>query len=395
MKFFLALVTASLAASFPVWADNVVVLPFYNASHTPNLDWVGESVSETIWEAIATQGLMIVTREDRQEAFRRLGLRLDANPTRATLLKVGQALDAGQVVYGEFELIPPPAGATNTRGNLRFTAHILDLKHVKRGPDFGELGAIEELAERQSHLAWQTIQFLSPKMSISESDFRKRWPPVRVDAIESFMRGMLATNLEQRSKLFTQALRLEPGYSDAAFQMGLLSSSKKDYRTASEWLAKVSPSDVHYSQASFFLGICRFNAGDYAGAQTAFERVAAAVPLNEVFNNLGVAQSRRGLPDSIANFQKAVEGDPTDPAYHFNLGYALWRQGKYAEGADSFRAVLDRNPQDQEATVMLGRCLKGGVGKPPALKEGLERLKTNYEESAYRQLRALLPGDQP
>ncbi len=119
------------------------------------------------------------------------------------------------------------------------------------------------------------------------------------------------------------------------------------------------------------------------------------MPLNEVFNNLGVAQSRRGLPDAIANFRKAVEGDSTDPAYHFNLGYALWKQGKYAEGADSFRAVLDRNPQDQEATIMLGRCLKGGAGKPPALKEGLERLKTNYEESAYRQLRALLPGDQP
>ncbi len=394
MKFFLALVIASWAAVFPVWADNVVVLPFYNASQTPNLDWVGESVSETVWEAIATQGLMVVTREDRQEAFRRLGLRLDANPTRATLLKIGQALDADQVVYGEFEVIPPPAGTTTTRGNLRLTAHVLDLKRIKRGPDFGELGAIEDLAAQQSHLAWQTIQFLAPKMSISEADFRKRWPPVRLDAIESFMRGMLATNPEQRNKLFTQALRLEPNYSDASFQLGLLASSKKDYRVGGEWLAKVSPSDVHYSQASFFLGICRFNTGDYAGAQTAFERVAATVPLNEVFNNLGVAQSRRGLPDAIVNFRKAVEGDSTDPAYHFNLGYALWKQGRYAEGADSFRAVLDRNPQDQEATVMLGRCLKGGVGKPPPLKEGLERLKTNYEESAYRQLRALLPGGQ-
>jgi tetratricopeptide (TPR) repeat protein len=89
-----------------------------------------------------------------------------------------------------------------------------------------------------------------------------------------------------------------------------------------------------------------------------------------------------------------LEGDPSDPDYHFNVGYALYKQGNLVAAAEKFRAVLDRNPEDAEATTMLGRCLKSG---PTALSkvsdvraDGLERLKKNYEETAYRQLKAVL-----
>ena len=91
------------------------------------------------------------------------------------------------------------------------------------------------------------------------------------------------------------------------------------------------------------------------------------------------------------SFKKALEGDPSDPTYHFNLGYALWKQGNFAAAADSFRAALDRDPQDATAITMLGRCLKqSGPSDSGVQSEGSERLKTNYEESAYWQLKAVL-----
>jgi hypothetical protein len=76
--------------------------------------------------------------------------------------------------------------------------------------------------------------------------------------------------------------------------------------------------------------------------------------------------------------------------YHFNVGYALWKQGKFEAAADRFRSVLDRNPEDGEAKVMLGRCLKRTVFRPGDLRENAERLKTNYEESAWWQLKAVI-----
>jgi thioredoxin-like negative regulator of GroEL len=77
------------------------------------------------------------------------------------------------------------------------------------------------------------------------------------------------------------------------------------------------------------------------------------------------------------------------------VGYALWRQGDFAHAAESFRALLDRAPNDAEAVLFLGRCLKKDgprTGDPKS--EGRERLKLNFEETAYRQLKAELESKQ-
>ncbi len=110
-----------------------------------------------------------------------------------------------------------------------------------------------------------------------------------------------------------------------------------------------------------------------------------------MFNNLGVAQSRRNEAQTLENLKKALDGDSADPDYHFNLGYALWKRGQFDAAASSFRASLDRKPADAEATLMLGRCLSKNGPRPGDPKsDGLERLKLNYEENAYRQLQAEL-----
>jgi tetratricopeptide (TPR) repeat protein len=130
---------------------------------------------------------------------------------------------------------------------------------------------------------------------------------------------------------------------------------------------------------------------DFDGAIDQFRMVSAEVPLNEVYNNLGAALSRKNDLTASDNFRKALDGDESDPDYWFNLGYALWRQGHFTEAAQKFRATLDRSPSDQEATIMLGRCLKSdGPRAGDARSEGRERIKTAFEDSAWRQLQAEL-----
>jgi tetratricopeptide (TPR) repeat protein len=161
---------------------------------------------------------------------------------------------------------------------------------------------------------------------------------------------------------------------------------------AAGWLERVARSDPRYFEARFFLGLCRYLSGDLKGAEECFQVVAAELPLNEVYNDLGAAQAQRqDYSDAETNFRKAREGDDTDPDFHFNLGVALWRGGKFSEAAESFRAVLARNAGDAEATTLLGRCLKNEplrVGDTRS--DGKLRIKTNYEESAFRQLQAEL-----
>jgi len=373
-------------------AETVVVLRFFNHANSAGLDWIGESIAESVQDSLASEGLLVLGREDKAEAYRRLSLRPGAELTHASILKVGQALDAARVVYGTYELLPAEAAGAASKGSLRITARVLYLKETRQGPPFSNLGALEDVAELEARLGWQTLRQLDPRTAQSEEEFLKVRPPVRIDAVENYVRGLLATEPEQRQHLFMQAARLDEHYSPPCFQLGKSYWEKREYKVAAGWLARVGPFDRRYLEAQFVLGLCRYQFDDYTGAENSFKLVAGSMPLNEVFNNLGAAEAQlNNYPAAIASFQKALEGDDADPDYRFNLGYTEWRAGQYAAAAESFRAALDRAPNDPEATLLLDRSLKSEAARPGELHlEDRVRVKTNYDEEAYRQLQAEL-----
>jgi tetratricopeptide (TPR) repeat protein len=380
----IALIMIALACLAPgaAAADTVLVLPFFNLTTSPNLDWIGESLAEAVREALVSHGVLALSREEREEAFRRLSIRPYALLTRASVVKAGAELDAGQVVFGQYSL--------TSGGSVQITSRVLDLKRIRQGPELNELGALDDLAAIENHLAWQAVKALAPRTAPGFEEFRRTRPLLRVDAIENYIRGLMASAPEQKHRFFTQAARLDERFSQPCFELGRLHTARKDYRVALGWFERVSPSDPRYHEAQFLLGVCRFHTGDYAGAESAFQLVSQNVPLNEVFNNLGAAQSRQNKPETVNSFKKALEGDEADPDYHFNVAYALWKSGAHEEAANGFRAALDRKPGDPEATLMLGKCLNKSAPRPG--EPGMERLKLNFEETAYRQLKAELGG---
>lgn len=387
-------------------ADNAAILPLFNYTKSPSLDWIGESVAERIRESLASEGLLLVSREDRTEVYHRLSIRPTAILTRATIVKIGESLDASQVVFGQYELTPaaspvgsqspgtpgaPPAVDPNAalHGTLRLTGFIINLKPLGLGPTFTAEGPMTDLSILQTKVAWLVLHYLAPKSSITEAEFMRTRPPVRVDALESFIRGLLTNSEEAKIKLFTQATKIDEHYSEPAFQLGRLYFGKKQYRDSSLWFAKVAGTDSHYMEAMFFLGLCRFYQGDYESAVKQFQTVAESVPLNEVFNDLGAAEARLDKPDAIENFRKALEGDNADPDYWFNVGLLLWKQGQFAAAKEKFTAVLERNPGDQEASDMLGRVTRNEAPKP-TVASPKERVKVTFEETAFLQLKAEL-----
>src|SRR5206468_6322595 len=102
MRSALALAVLCVCAAAPLPAENLLILPFFNLSQDSNLQWIGESLSETVREALAGEGLLAIDREDREEAFHRLSLRPYSQLTKATVIRLGELLDADQIVYGTF-----------------------------------------------------------------------------------------------------------------------------------------------------------------------------------------------------------------------------------------------------------------------------------------------------
>jgi tetratricopeptide (TPR) repeat protein len=409
MRLYLRAAFALSAGAIPLFAQNTAVLPFSNSSsesamkNPASMDWIGESIAETLRAAFTSRGVLTLERDRITEAYQRLHLRERAELTEASMLKVGEVLDAEQVIHGTFFFIPataglpgasPSASTSTSKGSLKIQARVSDRRHLRQSVLFEETGAIEDLATLESHLAWRALTTVAPARAPAESQFRSLRPAVPLDVLENYIRGLLAVTPEQKEKYFAQAARLDPDFSPPAFELGKIHFERKEYREAADWLEHVGPSENHYRDATFFLGYSRYQAGDFEAARKAFQTIAEKVPISTVWNNLGAAESRLNLPQAVETFRKALDQDPSDPDYHFNLGYALFKKGDFAAAADRFRAVLDRDPGDQMATLLLGRCLKkqglrAGTASDARL-QALERLKDTYEERVYFQLKSIL-----
>jgi tetratricopeptide (TPR) repeat protein len=221
---------------------------------------------------------------------------------------------------------------------------------------------------------------------------------VRLDALENYVRGTLATSAEEKVKYYREAVRINPAYAHAWLELGKTYYAQHGYELAIAALSQVQQSSLTSGltpgavarEANFYLGLAAYAHGDFAKSEAAFQFVAARLPLAEVYNNLGVVAARRGQKKAAEYFQQAIQNDPSDPDYHFNMGVTLSQAGDRAGAARELRTALDHRPNDTEAKMMLDSLTPPAAGSivpsSATTKAPAERIKRNYEEDAFRQM---------
>ncbi|MBV9037843.1 MAG: tetratricopeptide repeat protein, partial [Acidobacteriaceae bacterium] len=88
--------------------------------------------------------------------------------------------------------------------------------------------------------------------------------------------------------------------------------------------------------------------------------------------------------------RKAAEGDPNDMVYRFNLGAALLRTNSFDEAANLLQAVIDHDGDDTQARTLLDRARRREFSPSNTRPLAPARLKQNFDETAFRQLKAML-----
>lgn len=351
----------------------VLVIPFENTSKSPGIEWIGEAFSEVLGNRLSSAQLFAIRREDRVYAFDRLGIPANIRPSRATLFRMAEEMDVDLIVLGSYNF-----------DGRSFTARsqLLDVKRVHLSPESVEAGGLAQLVDIQNAIAWDLQHELDPNLSIAKNGYLAAQTPIRLDALENFVRGNLATDLATKLQYYKQAVKVTPDYSQAIFQLGKTYFDDKQYEQAAAWFAKVPRSDALTSEANFYLGMSEYYTGNFDKAEQAFSLVAERVPLIEVYNDLGVVESRRGKKTAMRYFDRVVQADSRDEDYRFNLAIALYRNGDAAGATKQLKEALSIQPQDAEAKSFLDAISKSPSGaKPP-----LERIKRNYDETSYRQL---------
>jgi len=318
-----------------------------------------------------------------------LSVRPDALLTKATSIRLGQTLDADYLCYGSYDITLAAGDSKLRDGTIQVTARMIDLKKLHDGPDLSEAGKIAELSRLEEHLAWQSLKYLDPARNLPLDQFLTPRKLIRMDAEESYIRGLLSSNKDQQQKWFLQAVAVDPQFLSPAFELGKLALEGKDYRQAVQWLQRISLADPRYAEARFRMGLSAYYLSDYGSAQNNFHEVLKSVPLNEVYNNLGAAEGQTNVTAAIDDFHHALDGDQNDSVYSFNLGLALLKANNYEESAKRLEMVVNRDPTDNEARSLFDRA-QNRQSYPASTGAVPFRLKLNFDESAYRQLRAMV-----
>ena len=363
----------------------LVVIPFENASPTPGLEWLGESFPEALHQQLSSPVLYVASRDERLRAYDRQGVPAGVHPARATLYRLAEQMDLDYAVLGSYKY----DGA-----RLTAIAQLLDMRAQKLWPAVTESAALSELGALQSALAWDLLRLIRTDFSVPKDIYVTSVAPVRLDALENYVRGVLDTTAEEKVQHYREAVRLNPDYAQAWLELGKTYYGQRAYEPAMAALGQRSSflvSGAIAREANFYLGLAAYAHGNFAKSESAFEFVVARLPLAEVYNNLGVVAARRGQKKAVDYFERAIENDPSDADYHFNLGVTLAQAGDRAGAARELHAALDHRPNDAEAKALLDSLTSpagsGGIVPSSATsKAPLERIKRNYEEDAFRQM---------
>jgi tetratricopeptide (TPR) repeat protein len=346
-----------------------VVFPFENAGASPRLDWLGEGLEELTIQRLSAAGQQVYSHAGRTSELDRSGLLPTAKLSRASMLRIAQDMDADFVIFGRF---------TSDGQALRVEAHILRVNPTRLLPAVQETGPLDSLMDLHLRLLWRLLSANDHAYSRSLDDFSKAQRPLRLDAFEHYVRGLMGTEDDQRLRDLREAARLEPEWPDPDFAIGDAYYSRRDCDSALIWYGKVPKSHDRYVEAVFATGVCRLLMNQPDRAEEVFTSLQEALRNNlvsgadlpEILNNLALARARQGkTPAAVTDLRRAAELDPDADEYPFNLGVLALSANDFAGAAEYFREASGREPDNAENRALMIFSLEKAGKKTEADEE--------------------------
>jgi tetratricopeptide (TPR) repeat protein len=370
-----------------------LVFPFENIGASPRLDWLGEGLEELTIQALSAGGQQVYSHAGRTIEMERNGLPFSAKLSRASMLRVAQDLDADFVVFGSF---------TSDGKTLTIDSRVLRTDPLMLLPSVRETGPLDSLMEMQSKVVWRLLSENDKAYRPTLAEFSKAQRPLRLDAFEHYIRGLLANEDEPRLRELREASRLEPAWPDPYFALAETYFTRNDCATALSFLAHVPPAHDRYLEALFSTGVCRLQMNQPERAEEVFMSLqtalsgngkhesqtgASGADLPEILNNVAVARARQGKSAAAqADLRRAADLDPDEDDYPFNLGLLALQSGDFATAATAFREASERKPENPEDRALLVQSLEKAGKKAEADQEresAAEALGPNALQSAH------------
>lgn len=369
------LAAALVAVAVPVAAGQIpegaplVVIPFDNPANEPRLTWMREGSAILLSEVLAAAGETVIEREERLQAFDRLQVPGQAMLSRASTIRIGQAVGAAVVIGGSF---------TVQGDQLIVRAKVVQLEPGRLLPEVESTGPLSAIFDVFGRLG-QRIRGLDTPASATD-----RLPPTP-QVFELYVKGLVAETPATALGFLEQALKAAPRFDRARLAVWDLHSEASEHQRAIDAVAPILPGSRFARDGRFRRSISLIHLKRFEDALQVLRELQKEEPTAPIANAIGVAELRRAAepPPGRATyyFSQASELDPSDGDLFFNLGYAYWIDKDPRAAIYWLREAVRRDPADGDAHFILGVALQqtGAAAEAARERELATRLSSKYK----------------
>lgn len=314
---------------------SLAILPYYNASGDPSLNWLSSTLAETVGTDLGRSShVRLVSPSRLQQVLKDLGITPGQQVDPSTLKRIADFTSADTVVFGKY---------VKVGDQIRINSSIDDLKHDRHLDIATDVPSEKELLSSMETLAKNVRDQMGASSPSILGDLGRSYPLTKsVPALRAYNEGLQfarASNYSDAAKKFEEAVNQDPdfalaysqlaqsykalGYDDKAEQTsrqavshadnlpaqekylieanhaGLMNDTAKAV-AAYENLTKVKPDDI---DAQFALAKLYEDSGNYDAARDRLAKVRAGDNSNaDAFLASGRVEIRAGKPQAGLEF---------------------------------------------------------------------------------------------
>jgi len=345
--------------------DSVAVLPFVNASGTPDTEYLSDGITETLINDLSQlPGVRVAARS---LAFRYKGK--DVDP-----LQVGRELNVRAVITGRVAM----------RGNsLVIQSDVMDVSMASQIWGNRYTRSLSDLLAVQDDIAGEIVDTLSVRLTGEEKKRATKRYTDDAEAYQLYLKGRFYWNqgtiagYKKSIEYLQQAIAKDPNYALAyagladsslflgSFYVEAISEAKAAALKAIELDASLAEAHVALGHIKLWLD------WDWAAAEREFKQGIALNSGSALAHDeyaLYLAAMGR-VDDAIAEAKRAQELDALSPRINTDLGWCLLYAGRAPEAAAQFRSTLELDADYVSARWGLGAALTRQASYDAAIAE--------------------------
>ena len=348
----------------------LIVIPFDNPTQEARLGWMREGAAILLTDVLSAAGAPVIEREERLQAFDRLQLPAHATLSRASTIRVGEALAASAVVSGTMSM---------EGDQLIVRARVVRLDSGRLLPEVAAAGPLTDLFNVFGRLAQQIHN--TPALPALTNDRFAPSPQV----FELYVKGLVAETPATARGFLEQALKAAPRFDRVRLALWDLHSEADEHERALDLVSAITKDSTLFREGRFRRALSLMDLKRHDDALNTLRAMQSESPSATVANAIGVAELRRAATHEPGRatyyFSQASELDPTDGDLFFNLGYAYWLDKDAPAAMYWLREAVRRDPGDGDAHFILGVALQqtGATTEATRERELAERLSSKYK----------------